>query len=227
MTIRADEEATDFAECNRFDGGVSWIAHPDETMQRASHVLEIDGEAWVIDPVDAAGIDDLFAEFGDVAGVVVLLDRHKRDAAEIANRHNVPVYLPRIFEGVTEEIDAPVARFTDELSDTGLEAHAVVDNRFWREVVLYDRENGTLVVPESLGTVDYFVAGDERLGVHPMRRLVPPQDALGGFSPDRILVGHGSGITTDAPGALEEALENSRRGTPRLVAGMFRQFAPL
>ncbi|WP_436344883.1 hypothetical protein [Natronorubrum sp. FCH18a] len=227
MTIRADERATDFAECNRFDGGVSWIAHPDEAMQRASHALEIDGEVWLVDPVDAAGIDDLFAEFGDVAGVVVLLDRHKRDAAEIANRHNVPVYLPRFFEGVTEEVDAPVARFTDELSDTGLEAHTVVDNRFWREVALYNPNDGTLVVPESVGAVDHFLAGGERLGVHPMRRLVPPRDALGGFSPERILVGHGAGITSDAASALEEALANSRRGTPRLVAEMLWQFSPI
>ena len=227
MTIRVDERATDFREIDRFDGGVGWIAHPDEEMQRASHALEIDGEVWVVDPVDAAGIDDLFAEFGDVAGVAVLLDRHTRDAEAIANRHNVPVYLPKLFEGVTEEIDAPVARFSDELSDTGLEAHTVVDNRFWKEVALYDRDDGTLVVPESVGTADFFRAGSERLGVHPMRRLVPPREDLGSFAPNRILVGHGTGITTDAPRALDGAPANARRGAPRVYAGMAWQLLPL
>ncbi|WP_121741254.1 hypothetical protein [Natronorubrum halophilum] len=227
MNFRADESATDFLEIDRFDDGVGWIAHPDEAMERASHALEIDGEVWVFDPVDAEGIDDLFAEFGDVAGVAILLDRHKRDAAEIANRHDVPVYLPRCFEGVTEEIDAPVARFSGELSNTGLEAHTVVDNRFWKEVALYDPDDGTLLVPESVGTTSYFLAGNERLGVHPMRRPVPPREELGGFAPERILVGHGPGITTDAATALEDALANSRRHTPRLYATMIRQLLPV
>ena len=227
MTIRADEEATDFAECNRFDGGVSWIAHPDEAMQRASHVLEVDGEAWIIDPVDAAGIDDLFAEFGEVTGVVVLLDRHKRDAAAIANRHDVPVFLPDFFEGVSEELDAPVARFSRTLSDTGLEAQTVVNNRFWQEVALYNPADGTLVVPESVGRAAYFLAGSERLGVHPMRRAIPPRAELGRFTPERVLVGHGHGVMTDAATALEDALANSRRRMPLLYAGMARQLFPI
>ncbi|QSW99770.1 hypothetical protein [Haloterrigena alkaliphila] len=227
MSFRIDESATEFREIDRFDGGVGWIAHPDEEMQRASHALAIDGEVWVVDPVDADGLDDLLAEFGDVTGVVVLLDRHTRDAEAIADRHNVPVYLPRIFEGVTDEIEAPVARFSDELSDTGLEAHTVVDNRFWKEVALYDSENGTLVVPESVGTADFFRAGRERLGVHPMRRLTPPREELGGFAPERIRVGHGSGIETDAAGALEDALENSRRRAPQAYARMAWQLLPV
>ncbi|MXV62031.1 hypothetical protein GS429_08150 [Natronorubrum sp. JWXQ-INN-674] len=227
MTFRVDETATDFLEIDRFDGGVGWIAHPDERMQRASHALEIDGEVWVFDPVDAEGLDELLAEFGDVAGVAVLLDRHKRDAAAVANRHNVPVYLPRIFEGVTEEIDAPVARFTDELSETGLQAWTVVDNRFWKEVALYNPADATLIVPESFGTAPYFLAGNERLGVHPMRRPVPPRAVFGDFAPERILVGHGPGVTTDAAAVLEETLAKSRRRAPRLYAGMVRELLPV
>ena len=227
MTFRVDERATDFKEIDRFEGGVGWIAHPDEEMQRASHALERDGDVWVLDPVDADGIDSVLTDLGDVTGVAVLLDRHTRDAEAIADRHDVPVYLPDSFDGVTEEIDAPVARFTDELSDSGLEAHTVVENRFWTEVALYDPDDGTLVVPESVGTTSYFLAGDERLGVHPMRRPVPPRDALGGFRPERILVGHGAGITTDAPGALEDALEHSRRRAPLVYAGIVRELLPV
>jgi len=138
MSFRIDERATDFTEIDRFESGVGWIAHPEEKMQRASHALEVDGEVWIIDPVDAEGLDDLLAEFGEVAGVVVTLDRHKRDAAAIANRHDVHVYLPRFFEGVAEELDAPIVRFETELADTGLEARTIVDNRFWQEVALYN-----------------------------------------------------------------------------------------
>ncbi len=227
MTFRVDERATDFREIDRFDGGVGWIAHPDERMQRASHALEIDGKVWVIDPVDADGIDDLFAEFGEVTGVVVLLDRHKRDAAAIANRHDVPVFLPDFFEGVSEELDAPVARFSRTLSDTGIEAQTVVNNRFWQEVALYNPADGTLVVPESVGRAAYFLAGSERLGVHPMRRAIPPRAELGRFTPERVLVGHGHGVMTDAATALEDALANSRRRTPLLYAGMARQLLPI
>ena len=227
MTIRADEEATDFAECNRFDGGVSWIAHPDETMQRASHALELDGEVWVFDPVDADGIDELLDEFGDVAGVVVTMDRHKRDAAEIAARHDVNVYLPEWFEGVAREVDAPIVRYGDELADTGIEAYVMNDSRLWQEVALFDPVDRTLVVPESVGTAEYFLAGDERLGVHPMRRLLPPRAELAGFDPERILVSHGAGIHTDAPRALADALQGSRRRTPRLYAESLRMFVPI
>ena len=130
MPFRVDERSTELAEIDRFDGGVGWIAHPDEEMQRASHALEHEGEVWVIDPVDAEGVDALLAEFGEVRGVVVTLDRHKRDAADVANRHDVPVYLPAVFEGVSEDLEAPVVRFGDELADTGFKTRTVVDSRF-------------------------------------------------------------------------------------------------
>ncbi|AGB30901.1 hypothetical protein C488_02955 [Natrinema pellirubrum DSM 15624] len=226
MGFRADERATEFREIDRFDGGVGWIAHPDERMQRASHALEIDGEVWVIDPVDAEGLDDLLAEFGDVAGVVVGLDRHKRDAATIANRHDVPVYLPEWFNGVTGDIDAAVARFDDELSDTGLRAITVVDNRFWQEVALYNPTDGTLMVPESVGSVDYFLTGDETLGVHPALRLKPPRSALRGVAPERVLVGHGAGVMENAAAVLEAALSRSRKRAPRLYAGTAWEMLP-
>ncbi|MBZ6494558.1 hypothetical protein [Natrinema longum] len=227
MSSHVDERPSGFEEIDRFDGGVGWIAYPEETMKRASHALEIDGEVWVFDPVDAAGIDELFAEFGDVAGVVVMLDRHKRDAAAIANRHDVPVYVPRFFEGVSEELDAPVARFDDELADTGLQAFPVVDNRFWQEVALYNPADGTLIVPETVGAADYFLAGDEELGVHPMLRLNPPREALRNVAPERVLVAHGPGVMAAAARPLEDALAGSRKRTPRLYGEMVRALLPV
>ncbi|WP_306052611.1 hypothetical protein [Natronococcus wangiae] len=227
MPFRVDERATEFAEIDRFDGGVGWIAHPEEELQRASHALERGGEVWVFDPVDAAGLDELLAEFGDVTGVVVTLGRHARDAEAVANRHDVPVYLPAFFEGVSEGVDAPVVRFGDELADTGFKTRTLVNNRFWQEVAVYDPDGKTLVVPESLGTADYYLARGERLGVHPVRRAIPPRDALGDLVPDRVLVGHGAGVTSDATTALETALAGSRKRAPLLYAKTGRKLLPI
>lgn len=226
MTLRVDERATDFEEIDRYDHGVGWLAHSGERMERASHAVAVDGDVWVIDPVDAAGLDELFEEFGEVAGVVVLLDRHKRDAAAIANRHDVPVYLPEHFVGMTNDLGARVARFDDELADTGIQAHTVVENRLWQEVALYDHRDGTLIVPESVGTAEYFRVGDEPLGVHPVRRAVPPRRQLGRFAPQRVLVGHGAGVTEDAAAALQDALSTARRRAPRLYVEAARAFVP-
>ncbi|WP_290812347.1 hypothetical protein [Halovivax sp.] len=227
MAFRVDESASDVRVFDRFDGGVSWIAHPEETMQRASHALEVDGEVWVIDPVDGEGLDDLLAELGDVAGVVVLFDRHRRDADPIARRHDVPVYLPDWFDDVGDELDSPVARFGAELADTGLGAHVVKNGPYWQEAALYDAERRTLVVPEAVGTAAYFRTDDARLGVHPMLRAFPPRDRLSGFDPDRILVGHGEGVATDGAAALEDALAGARRRAPRLYAKALRQLSPI
>ena len=226
MTVRPDERAEGVREIDRFEGGVGWIAHPDERMQRASHVLSAGGESWVVDPVDGDGVDELLADVGPVGGVVVTLSRHTRDAAAVAARHEVPVYLPDWFEGVAEDLDAPVVRFGSELAGTGIEAHPVYNNRLWQEVALYDPQYGTLLVPESVGTAAFFLAGDERLGVHPVLRALPPRDALGGFAPERVLVGHGEGVVGDATEALREALAGARRRTPRLLAGAIRTALP-
>ncbi|GAB3028996.1 hypothetical protein [Natronobiforma cellulositropha] len=226
MALRVDDQEGSLREIEVFDGGFSWIAHPDETMQRASHALAANGEVWVVDPVDAAGLDDHLAELGPVAGVVVCLDRHKRDAAALAKRHDCPVYLPEFFDGVAEDLPAetPIGRFESELGETGIEAHIVRDSRFWQEVALYDPAHRTLLVPESVGTAAYFRTGNERLGVHPMRRAFPPRDALEPFVAEpgrpleRVLVGHGPAVTRGARVALREALSGSRRRLPRLYA---------
>jgi hypothetical protein len=205
------------------DGGAAWIAHPDEGMQRGSAALAVDGDVWVVDPVDTPELDTMLEELGEVRGVVVLLDRHYRDADDVAGRHDVPVYVPDIFDGLPE-MDADVERFGDRLPDTDYRARTVVDNRFWTEVALFDGE--TLVVPEALGTTAYTAPGDERLGVHPILRLRPPRSQFSGLGPERILVGHGEGVDEDATAALESALSTARRNAPRafgrMVAGLIR-----
>ncbi|UIP01245.1 hypothetical protein Hbl1158_06915 [Halobaculum sp. CBA1158] len=202
---------------DEFDGGVGWIAYPDETMERASHALSVDGDVWVLDPVDGDGVDDLIADLeGDVAGVVVCLDRHKRDAAAIATRHDVPVYVPDWMTGVATKLDAPVERFGRELG--GLRAITIRDSSIppWQEVGLLDEDGGTLYVPESVGTSSYMRTGGETLGVHPMLRLFPPRRALSGLSPERVLCGHGAGVTEGGARALADALDSSRGNAPGL-----------
>jgi hypothetical protein len=213
----------DLRTVGEWDGGRTWLAYPDEEMQRASHVLAVDGDAWAIDPVDAPGLDDLLADVGDVAGVVVGLDRHRRDAAAVATRHDAPVYVPDWMSGVAGKLDAPVERFGRELADTGFQALTVRNSSIppWQEVGLFDGE--TLVVPEAVGTAPYYLAGDERLGVHPMLRLVPPTRALAGLKPERVLPGHGAPVLDDAATALRDALANARRGAPAAYAKAVRR----
>ena len=207
---------------DRFERGVGWIAHPDETMRRASHAVESDGGLWILDPVDAAGLDDLLAEYDEPEGVVVLLDRHKRDAAAVANRHDVAVYVPEWMDGVAGDIDAPTRRFGRELA--GFDVGRLVDNPLWQEATLFDGE--TLVVPESLGTVEYFRAPGEDLGVHPMLRVLPPTD-LRGYNPDRLLVGHGEGVFEDVGPAIRRAVGGSRKRAVPLYLKSVREFAGL
>jgi hypothetical protein len=220
----------EFREIYRFedgpdDGGVGWIAHPDEAEQRASHALQVDGDVWVIDPVDAPGLDDLFADLGEVVGVAILLDRHKRDAAAVARRHGVPIHLPDFMTGVAADMDAETTTYRRELGDTGYGAHEVVNNRFWKEVALYGEDNDVLVVPEAVGTIPFFRVGDERLGVHPGLRLRPPSK-LARLEPERVLVGHGSGVHEDAADALASGIRGARRRAPRLYAKDLRLLLP-
>jgi hypothetical protein len=231
MPMKGD--SPDLRAIDRWDGGVGWLAHPDEGMQRASHAVVGDGDGgdepavWVFDPVDAPGVDDLLADLGAVAGVVVCLDRHARDAATVANRHDAPVYLPHWMDGVAGALDAPVERFGRELPDSGYRAVRVRDSSLppWQEVALAN-DAGTLYVPEAVGTAPYFRAPGERLGVHPMLRLTPPRRALGGLDPDRVLVGHGQGVLTDAGEALRDALDGSRRRAPAAYLGALAGFLP-
>ncbi|ELZ39429.1 hypothetical protein C472_03923 [Halorubrum tebenquichense DSM 14210] len=232
MSMKGDDP--NLHEIDRYDGGVGWIAYPDETMERASHAFAVHNEesdeddVWVVDPVDAPGVDDLLGELGTVAGVVIGLDRHVRDSDTLAARHDVPVYVPEWMTGVVEDLDpeVEVERFGSRLADTGFEAVRIRDSSVppWQEVGLFDGE--TLIVPESVGTGSYFRGDRERLGVHPMLRLTPPTSALSGLNPERVLVGHGVGVHERAAVALEDALSNSRSKAPGLYASTLKSALP-
>jgi len=211
MPIKQAGRATD-PDVTGWDGGFSWVAYPEEGMERSSHALRDGEDVWVVDPVDFEGLDDRLAETGTVAGVVALFDQHKRDAAAVAGRHDVPVFVPAWLNRAAGAFDVPVEQFGGELGETGYRARRIGGVPFWQEAALFDGE--TLVVPESVGLAEYFVGGNERLGVHPFRRLVPPRKQLGGLGPDRVLTGHGVGVFEDGAEALADALAGARRRAP-------------
>lgn len=217
-------------ELYRWNSGASWMAHPDETMRRASHALvpgDGVGEAngadesavWVVEPVDADGLDDWLADLGTVAGVVVLASYHRRDAASVAARHDVPVYVPVFMDDVAADLaseGATVGRFAGEFADTGYELVEVADDSVWAEGALWNGE--TLVVMETLVTASHLTAPSERLAVTPFRRLNPPREVFAGLRPKRVLSGHGEGVFEDADAALADALGGARRRAPSYFA---------
>jgi len=221
MPMKSTGSGSTWRTIDDWADGVGWIAHPDETMQRASHALVDGDDVWLVDPLDVDGLDELLADRGEVRGVVILLDRHKRDAEPLARRYDVPVYVPEWMDDVRDELDVPVEPIRRGLPDSSYDLHKLVDNPFWKEGYLYDESAKTLMVAEAVGTTSYFRTGGERLGVHPALRMKPPK-TLKRFAPERIRVGHGDGVSTDAQSALADAIDGSRRRTPRLYAQTVR-----
>lgn len=216
MTMYADEpSSTPLVE--RWRNGLSWIAHPTETGQRASHAIEGDDGVWIVDPLDASGIHDEIADVGTVAGVAVLSSWHARDAGTFARRYDVPVFVPTWMTRVTDRVDAPIERYERSLGESGLHVSLTNPLPTWREGIAYRESDGTLLVPESLGTAPPFLVGSERLGFELSRRLLVPREPLAGLEPDRILVGHGRPIHENATSALEGALSSPRRQFPRAL----------
>jgi hypothetical protein len=182
--------------CDETDWGFGWLQ--EERLVRTSHALRAEGGVWVFDPVDSPGVDKRIRALGEPAGVIQLLDRHKRDCAALAGRLGVPLHETP-FDGVAGAPFDPVT---------------IVRHRLWREVALWWPEEQVLLCGDALGTVGYFVAGGELLGVHPLLRLTPPR-ALSRFAPRHVLCGHGAGVHGDqAAPALAEALATARRRLP-------------
>jgi glyoxylase-like metal-dependent hydrolase (beta-lactamase superfamily II) len=91
----------------------------------------------------------------------------------------------------------------------------------WKEIALWWPERQVLVCGDALGTQSYFRTEEERLGVHPLLRLIPPR-RLARLAPQHVLVGHGEGVHEDATAALREALTTSRRRLPAALEGAIR-----
>ncbi|MBA2741695.1 MAG: hypothetical protein H0U46_06770 [Actinobacteria bacterium] len=186
--------------------GFGWIADEPAFLQRASYALVDAGGVWLVDPVDVDGLDERVRAAGEPAGVLQLIDRHGRDGTTLARRYGVPIH--QALAG-----GAPEAPF---------EFFRSVDLPLWREAALWWPERRTLVVGDALGTASYFLAPGERLGVHPLLRMLPPR-SLARFEPEHVLCGHGAGVHgVDVATALQEALRSSRRRTPKWLVGLIR-----
>ena len=213
---------TDYRLIDEFDGGLGWFAHPDEEGQRASHALVGEnGRVWLFDPLEAPGIDEEIEALGPVAGVVVCSNHHARDAAAFARRYDVPVFVPSWLERVREQLaadgDIALEVVDGDLADSGYALREASPFPGWDEAVAYRRSNGTLYVPDLLGTAPPYLLEDERLAVYLLARLTPPTTAFVGIAPERILLGHGAGVHEDATGALADAFANARPGFPRAL----------
>ena len=203
--IPAAPDPESFEFCDEFEQGFGWIAK--ERLGRCSHALKCRGEVWIFDPALWAPAIERIAELGEPAGVVQLLDRHARDCAEVASALGVPHYAVPV-QGITA---------------SPLEIVPLTRSRFWQEVAAWVPELRALVVADALGTVGYFRAPGEQLGVHPLFRFRPPR-TLGRYEPRHILCGHGAGIHgEDAPATLQEALRTARRRLPKAWLGALRR----
>jgi len=219
MPMYERSDSTGAAVTLEWTEGISWMAHPDEAGERGSHAIRTDEGVWLLDPLDAPNVEGLIDSLGEVAGVAVLSAYHARDAGPLARRYDVPVSIPAWMDRVAERVDAPVDRYTLAPGDpdTGFETLPCRPFPGWQEVFLYHEPTGTLVTPDSLGTSDIHLVGDERLGLSALRRLQPPRQ-LAGLAPDRVLPGHGAPLAEDAEAALAAALEHPRSTFPSALA---------
>jgi hypothetical protein len=186
---------------DELDVGFGW--QETSRIHRTSHALAVGGRVWVIDPVEGNGVEGRIRSLGEPAGVLQLLDRHERACAAFAEQLGVPLHV------------VPVS-----LPGSEFEFRPVLRNRLWAEVALWWPERRILVCADVLGTLPYFRAGGEAVGLHPFLRLWPPR-SLHGLRPEHVLVGHGKGLHgPDVGEAVEEALRTGRRRLPRWVVGL-------
>ena len=188
-------------------GSFAWVCG--DRLQRASSAIAVDGGVLVVDPVDVPGLDEALARLGPVRAVTQLLDRHRRDAREVAARLGASLVLPRILGG--PGLDAAVPE---------VDERAVIDHRGWREALLWLPDRALLVTAEAVGAAPHYLASPgDPLGVHPVLRLAPPRGAFAGLEPGAIALGHGRPVSEGAAPALEAALATARSGLPRAWAG--------
>ena len=201
-----------------FENGVGWLAHPEETGLRASHAIVGDGgDVWLFDPLDAPGIDEEIDALGDVGGIAVCSRYHARDSDAFARRYDVPVYVPSWMGRVPDRLEAPLEYYDEELGSSGFAVRRVDSMPGWCEATPYRASDDTLYVPDVLGTAPLYTSGSDRLGVYLLCRLLPPFEVFAGLDPDRVLVGHGTGLFDEPAAALQTALANARRGFSRAL----------
>jgi hypothetical protein len=183
--------------CDEHAFGFGWITD-EEQVPRTSHALAADGGVWAVDPVSWPAAEERLRGLGEPRGVVQLLDRHERDCAAFAERLGVGLHVVPF----------------EPLAGAPFEFLPVLKTRFWRESALWWPERRVLVCADAVGTLPYFLAVGEPVGVHPLLRLKPPR-ALATVHPLYVLCGHGEGGHGEGVArALHEAVRTARRRLP-------------
>jgi len=201
----------------RFPGGFAWMARPDEFMERSSTAFAENGRVWLIDPVRSEGVEDEVAALGKVAAIVMSVGWHDRDVDWYAAMYGVPVYAHASLRLV--DVHSPVERIQDRVPNSPL--HAIPCGgrgllKWWGETAIWWPEHRALVAGDALGTASYFVQPGEQVAVHPFRRLSPPV-ALRSLPVERLYVGHGRSLATDAAAQVQRAIDNAGRDVPRAL----------
>ncbi|AWB28631.1 hypothetical protein HARCEL1_04515 [Halococcoides cellulosivorans] len=198
---------------DRTPRSLGWQSHPHETGRRTSHAIRGPDGVWIVDPLDAPGIDATIESLGEIAGVAVCSNLHTRDAARFAERYDVPVTVPEWLD-LTADLDVPIERVTDRIGPWPVRRVPVPG---WDESILIAHDGATLYVPDVLGPGAIYSVGPERIGLYPFARLRPPHASFADLDPERIVFGHGTAITDDPSGALETAFDGARRRIPRAI----------
>jgi hypothetical protein len=211
------------------DGIISWSRAGAGLLECRSHALrDADGRVWLVDPLDGAGLDEAIEQLGEVAGVIVLFDRHLRSAPALARRYGARLLVPPgrwrrgsrqpdEAEALAEHVDGCPFRFLPIVERDGQ----------WLEWALWWSERRTLVVPEAVGSAGWYRSrAKEPLAVHPMLRVVgPPRTLLDlglDAEPELLLVGHGNDVHEAVGDTLELAVREARRELPRYALSMPR-----
>jgi len=208
---------------HRWDHGCSWKLQGAGQLACRSHALrDLDGRVWLVDPIDGIGLDALLAELdGDVVGVIVLLDRHLRDAESLASRHECRLLVPPGRWRPGHPAPAAAERIAGEVAACPFRfLPLVVRPGQWLEWALWWPDQRVLVIAEAAGSANYYLASaQERLAIHPMLRVLGPPTALADASmepePELLLMGHGDAVEgTDIEQLLTGAVEAARRTLP-------------
>jgi hypothetical protein len=101
--------------------------------------------------------------------------------------------------------------------DSGIEIRTIDPPTAWQEAIAYRPSDATLRVPDMLSSVPDMTVGDERVGCYFFHRFAPPRNVFEDIEPERILFGHGEGVSENASAVLESALTDARRNLPRAV----------
>ena len=162
-----------------------------------------DGRVWLVDPVHTSRRSRVHGTLGEPVAVLQLLDRHNRDCAR--GRRGRSAYRTSSFPRCSRT--APF-----EVVPCGTRSAGC-------EIALWWQAERTLVVAEAIGTNGFFAPPGHAAGVHLLLRISPPRDALGGFAPEHLLVGHGEGLHGAAAATgVRDALDHARTGLPRVAA---------